>query len=88
MEGTLWASYPKKNYMIDTFLFLRLLKPILSLKYLFFVNHGRHDVIVKSGCFSAPERGDFSKNSDILPLNVKLSISIYLSSGGQWFYDR
>jgi len=28
--------YPKKDYMIDTFLFIRLLNPILSLKYLFF----------------------------------------------------
>jgi len=35
----------------------------------------RHNVTWKSGCFQAPERGDFSKNSGILQLNVKLSIT-------------
>ncbi len=32
-----------------------------------------HDVTLKSGCFPAPERGDFSKNSDILEL-VKMGL--------------
>jgi len=30
------------------------------------------DVTWKSGCFPAPERGDFLKNSGILQLNTKL----------------
>jgi len=32
-----------------------------------------HDVTWKSGCFPAPERGDFLKNFGILKLNVQLS---------------
>ena len=29
----------------------------------------RHDVTWKSGCFSAPERDDISKNADVLQLS-------------------
>ena len=39
----------------------------------FVVSKWRHDVTWKSGCFSAPERGDFSKNSDVLLLLERVS---------------
>ncbi len=34
-----------------------------------------HNVTWKSGCFSAPERGDFSKNSEVLQLFLTSTIS-------------
>ncbi len=53
---------------------------LIQAKSTFVVSLWRHDVTWKSGCFSAPERGDFLKNSGILQLYLTSTISSSIKS--------
>ncbi len=53
-------------------------------KSMFVVSFWRHNVTWKSACFPAPERGDFSKNSDVLKLVGRVSL-VRLMGWWDWF---